>query len=428
MNLALLWWLYLSLSIVCQLFLGFQWDVLLLETGLLAIFYAPWVRRDSFPRLDRPRKDAGRRAPAGRPEGNGVAASSSNDVLMRWMVSLLLFKLIFLSGITKILSGDAAWAGWTALEYHYQTQPLPTWTAWYVHQLPTWVDKSSLVFMWAAELLVPFAFLAPVRWRRMRLSAVVVTILFQLSLIATGNYTFFNWLTILLCVPLVDDQTWRVLTGHRVWRGRHASSQTLTQSRLKRLSCRAFVAVTIPLSGLVFIEEMARTAGWMQVQTWLRVTRPVTTLVQPFRSVNGYGLFRVMTTRRPEIVMEVSPDGETWLEYPFRWKVGNVHHRPRFVAPHQPRLDWQMWFAGLNPAGNEEWLLNLVRRLLEDVPEVRLLLGPSPLDEGQAPQYVKLAYYDYRFTRHGEDPSGAWWTRRRLGDLTPTLSRESFPE
>jgi hypothetical protein len=143
--------------------------------------------------------------------------------------------------------------------------------------------------------------------------------------------------------------------------------------------------------------------------------------VAPLDSVNGYGLFRVMTTERPEIVVDVSDDGMTWKEYPFRWKPGDVRRRPAFVQPHMPRLDWQMWFAALGPESAREWLSRLVERLSADDADVTRLLGPNPL--GHPPRYARLSYYQYRFTTRAErTQTGAWWRREFVGYLTNTIS------
>ena len=273
------------------------------------------------------------------------------------------------------------------------------------------------------HLLMVAPFLGPTSWRRIRLGAAAVTIFFQLGLIATGNYTFFNWLTIVLCVPLIDDRAWSSLAGAWLRLGSSIRGEVEGVLSLKLFLCRGFMVLTLPLSILVFVEEMARTADWVEIRNWLRSADPVTGMIEPFRSINGYGLFRVMTTQRPEIVVEVSGDGETWLEYPFRWKVGDVARRPRFVAPHQPRLDWQMWFAALNPRGNEAWLHSLMKRLLDGSPRVAALLDESPMGP-DPPRYVRLAYFDYRLTRTGQ--STDWWIRRRLGELTPAVSLDSF--
>src|SRR5881396_2798264 len=181
--LALLWACYLSLSVVGQTFLWFQWDGLLLEAGLLAVLYAPtqWL-----PSLEQ------ERAPSR---------------AVRWLVWLLLFKLMFLSGITKLASGDPTWRDLTALDYHFWTQPLPPWTAWYAHWLPEWTHRGMLLLVLVAELGAPWLIFVPERLARLRLAACGLLVLGQLGIAVTGNYGFFNALALVLCVPLVDDAT-----------------------------------------------------------------------------------------------------------------------------------------------------------------------------------------------------------------------------
>jgi hypothetical protein len=144
--------------------------------------------------------------------------------------------------------------------------------------------------------------------------------------------------------------------------------------------------------------------------------------VAPLRSVNGYGLFRVMTTERFEIAIEGGADTTHWREYRFRWKPDDPARRPPFVAPHMPRLDWQMWFAALDPDGARDWLVPLLQRLLDGSPEVLSLLAASPFPSGP-PRYVRLVLYRYRFTTPAERAvNGAWWHREKVGDLTQPLS------
>ena len=172
------------------------------------------------------------------------------------------------------------------------------------------------------------------------------------------------------------------------------------------------------LAILAFVREIAQTlpgAG-------RSFENPLLDAVAPLRSVNGYGLFRVMTTERPEIVIEASNDTLHWREYGFRRKPGDVMRRPAFVAPHMPRLDWQMWFAALDPRGAEPWLSSLVERLLRGTPEVIGLLGTNPFPAAP-PRYVRLAYYRYRFSTPAERArTGAWWERDLAGYLTGPVS------
>ncbi|HEY6931577.1 MAG TPA: lipase maturation factor family protein, partial [Thermoanaerobaculia bacterium] len=146
--------------------------------------------------------------------------------------------------------------------------------------------------------------------------------------------------------------------------------------------------------------------------------------VSPFRSVGSYGLFMVMTTSRPEIILEGSDDGAEWKAYEFRWKPGDVTRRPRFVAPHQPRLDWQMWFAALGNYSENPWFLALCGRLLQGKPDVTGLLAVNPFPNGP-PRYLRAVVYEYRFTDSAaRRATGAWWTREPKGLYLPVLNRD----
>jgi hypothetical protein len=398
--LLLLWVSYLSISVVGQVFLHYQWDTLLLEAGLLGALFAPAGLRPSR-----------------------WASRPASDVA-RWLLWLLLFKLMFLSGITKLVSGDPIWANGTALGFHYETQPLPSWTSWYAHQLPASVQLGSIAFMWLAELVAPFAIFAPARLRWLRGIGCGVMVSFQLAIAATGNYGFFNLLTIVLCLTLLDDDVWRRWLPARLVAAPAddppASPDWATTLRV------AAALVLLPLSALAFAREIAytapRAAGEARPLVW---SDPWVGWARPFRSVNGYGLFRTMTTERPEIVIEGRRAGSDWVEYRFRWKAGAPADAPRFVAPHQPRLDWQMWFGALNPPRHQYWLLPLARRLLEGRPEVRALLADDPFGDAP-PDELRFVAYRYRFSRrHEPDGGAAWWVREPLGALTGPISRRS---
>ena len=396
--LVLLWAFYLSLTVAGQTFLEFQWDALLLETGLLACLYAPLRSTLAF-----------------RGFVSGCPADPEPSPIVRWVLWMLAYKLTFLSGVTKILSGDRTWAAWTAMTYHYETQPIPAWTSWYAHQLPARLHYWSVPAMFVIELAAPFALFLPVRFRRTRLLACVSMILLQIGIGATGNYGFFNLLAIILYLAALDDQTLR-----RRPFGTRENGAVLRDPKAWRLATSA-VAVAIAFTSLlVYIREMERTAG-VTPQVELGWASSVLSWVAPFRSVNGYGLFRVMTTERREIVIEVSSDGQQWKEYEFRWKAGDPMRRPRFVEPHMPRLDWQMWFAALDPDEARYWLERLIQRILAGEPAVLRLMGPNPLT--RRPQFARLALYDYRFTTRAERAAtGAWWKRTLVGYLTDPIS------
>src|SRR5436190_14038631 len=169
---------YLSLAIAGQTFLSFQWDILLLEIGFLSIFLAPWRL---WPK-------------------RGVDPPISRAAL--FLLKLLLFKLMIMSGVVKLTSGDDSWWNLSALDYHYWSQPLPTVFGWWADKSPEWFKHFSVAFCLLVEIVVPFFIWAP---RRLRLMAAGLLIFLQLAIAATGNYCFFNLLTIALCLLLIDD-------------------------------------------------------------------------------------------------------------------------------------------------------------------------------------------------------------------------------
>ena len=390
---ALLWLLYLSLTVAGQLFLEFQWDSLLLETGLLAVLYAPLVWRERLSDHVEP------------------------PLIVRWTICCLAFKLTFLSGITKILSGDPTWANWTALSYHYETQPIPAWTSWYMYQLPAWVHYFSTAGSLVIELAVPWMIFLPSRFAGTRLIACALMILLQVGIAATGNYGFFNLLTVVLYLALLDDRTLGRLVPARV--RNEQPLEPRPDPAIWRVGVNVVAVGIALLSVMTVFREMDRTRR-VRGPFDRGLTQTVFGWVAPFNAVNGYGLFRVMTTQRPEIVIEVSSDGAVWKEQEFKWKAGDVTRRPRFVEPHMPRLDWQMWFAALDPLSAQDWLLPLAARLTAGEPAVTRLLGPNPL-EGR-PRYVRLAYYQYHFTSFAERAqTGAWWKREFGAYLTEPI-------
>jgi hypothetical protein len=384
-SLSLCWALYLSLVAVGQDFLSFQWDSLLLETGLLALFIAP--------------------GPRGRPREPVPALG----LLLLWF---LLFRLLFESGVVKLTSGDPTWRALTALDYHFFTQPLPTWTAWYAALLPGWAKSAGVVNTFLFELGAPcLIFLG--RWPRR--VAFLATILLQLMIGGTGNYTFFNLLTLTLALLLLDDATLRRLLPARLVSRIHAMPQGERQRPGPLASVRTVVAVVLLfLAAGSLWETLFGGAALPGVQDALR-------LVAPIESVNSYGLFRVMTTTRQEIIVEGSDDGLTWKAYGFRYKPGELGHRPAFVEPHQPRLDWQMWFAALESFRGTPWFQAFMVRLLQGSPDVLGLLAVNPFPN-HPPRYIRAELFDYRFTTAAERrDSGDWWVRTPAGDYSPTL-------
>ncbi len=386
------WALYLSFGSVAQEFLGFQWDILLIETLLVGALWAPWSLRSRFELEPRP--------PAA-----GL-----------WLARLVLFRLMLGGGVVTRGSHDQTWRNLTALWWHYETQPLPTWVAWYAHQLPHGVQKASAAAMFAIELGAPGLLWLP---RRPRALGCALLVGLQALIALTGNYTFFNLITVLLCVTALDDeQLSKVLPRWLISRLPEPSTRPQPRRAWVRLGNGLAVAIallgTVPLTSMLF--------HW-NPKPLLAAYRAI----QPLRSVNGYGLFAVMTTRRLEITVEGSQDGVDWREYRFPYKPGDPNRRPGFVAPHQPRLDWQMWFAALGTCQENRWFVMFLSRLFEGSKPVLGLLANDPFPEGP-PRYLRTRAYDYHFTSFEQGrKSGAWWRREPAGDYCPPLERRLGP-
>jgi lipase maturation factor 1 len=369
---AALFILYLSICAAGQDFLSFQWDYLLLEIGFLAVFLG----------------------------GSRVVI---------WLFRLLLFRLMFFSGVVKLTSADPTWRNLTALGFHYHTQPLPVPLAWYMDQLPMWFQRGSTAVVLGAELAAPFLILLP---RRPRMFGAACLIGLQVMILLTGNYAFFNWLALGLCLLLFDDQFLR-----RFWR------RVTVKPRVRpKLSWKIVVGALTVFIVLLNIGQFVRISGTDPPA----LLDDLLHLTEPFGIVNSYGLFAMMTTTRPEIVIQGSNDAVNWVDYSFRYKPGDLRRGLPLVAPYQPRLDWQMWFAALGNYRSNEWFQNLMVRLLQGSPPVTRLFDRTPFG-GTPPRYVRALLFEYRFTTIAERrASGDIWHRDLRGLYFPAISLDSI--
>jgi hypothetical protein len=295
---------------------------------------------------------------------------------------------------------------------------LPTVFAWYADKSPEWFKHFSVAFCLIVEIIVPFFIWAP---RRLRLIAAGLLIFLQIVIAITGNYCFFNLLTIVLCLLLIDDAS--VAVSLRETRRSRNGSERPTGTMLQRLSiypAALAVIVTLPVNlWLIFTAFKPRT-------DWPRPLARIYARLEPFRIVNGYGLFRVMTKDREEIIIEGSLDGIDWQPYEFKWKPGDVRRAPGWCAPHQPRLDWQMWFAALGSPQENPWFIRTLICLLKGNREVVNLLATNPFPDNP-PRYVRALFYRYRFTTTKERrETSAWWKRVELREYVPALSLEDL--
>jgi predicted DCC family thiol-disulfide oxidoreductase YuxK len=369
--------LYLSYVYAGQSFMSFQWDTLLLEVGFLAMFLTGGSR------------------------------------IVVWLYRWLVFRYLFLAGVVKLLSGDPTWHDLTALEYHFWTQPLPTPVAWYAAQLPPWLLIGGTAATLVIELATVFLIFLP---RRLRAVAACCVLLLQSLIALTGNYNFFNLLTMLLCVFLFDDAALRRLIPRRL--DSRAQMRVRHPGRMATVIAIALAFIVVPVGVNRIWQTLTRTD--------LPVLGTLTEAVSPLLIVNAYGLFAVMTTTRPEIVIEGSADGKVWREYIFRYKPGPLSRPALWNIPHQPRLDWQMWFAALGSIRDNPWMVSLMWRLLEGSPSVLALLDSNPFTDGP-PKYVRAQLYDYRFAnRRTHVLTGQWWVRRPEGVYFPQVSAADF--
>jgi predicted DCC family thiol-disulfide oxidoreductase YuxK len=374
LSLLLLYVLYLSLLYGGQDFMTYQWDTFLLETGFLALLMC------------------------------------FNRTLGLWLLRWLLFRFLFMSGMVKLLSGDPNWWNLTALSFHFVTQPLPTPLAWYAAHLSLGTLKFLTAATFFVELLLPFLIFCP---RRLRFFAAFGVLTLQTCILITGNYNWFNLQTMLLCLLLFDDAAVRCILPSRLRQLLPAGAQHTSHTRAVRLMVGA-LAVLIVFCSLVQME--LRFGGQPPA-----IAQAVDSIFEPLHMVSGYGLFAVMTTQRDEIVIEGSADGADWREYEFRYKPGDLGRRPPWNIPHQPRLDWQMWFAALEDPRRLQWFARFLKALLENQPAVLALMEKNPFPD-QPPRYVRAQFYDYRFSDGVEKASGRWWHRHLLGVYYPEVS------
>ena len=365
--------LYLSLFNVCQPFLHFQWDGLLLEAGFLAIFL-----------------------------GSG---SSIIIWLMRW----LLFKLRFMSGLSKLVSGDPAWSGLTALNTYFEVQPLPNPLAWYVHQLPEWLLRSATAATLFIEIIVPFMMFMPRRWR---FAAAWITIFWQLLIIFTSNHNWINLLTIALCLFLFDDKALRRVTPGIIRVPR--LHQPVLSGLAGRLSSFAISVMAVFILVISFAQLWVLSTGTAvggHLQTVLEH-------MESYRVVNMYHVFPTMTTERIELEISGSSDGQEWKPYRFKYRPEELDQRPQLIMPHQPRLDWQMWFVTLS-SKHLPWFEELLYTLLLESHDVDQLLQHNPFPE-QPPRFIRVDAYRYTFTTPEQRAqTGHWWQREALGPFLP---------
>jgi hypothetical protein len=373
---------FLSCIAALQDFSSYQSDGMLLEAGLLSIFFAP---RGFRPGL-----------------GANAPPSRASLFMLRWEW----FRIYFESGVVKLASGDPHWRDLTAMDEYYQNGPLPTWIGWYVQHFPHWYHAGTVILTLVVELVIVWAVFLP---RPFRLACAALVTALQLGIIATANYAFLNYLVLALGVLLLDDVVFAR------WRRPAPEPVAPVTGRWRSFAKRAEVGVMAVLfytTVVAFLDQVSSTA-WSLPAQWLA----------PFRVANAYGLFAVMTEARYEIEFQGSRDGTNWIAYPFRYKPQDPNERPGIYAPYQPRFEWNLWFASLGPWQQSSWVVLAQRRLVGGSPSVLRLFRNDPFD-GKPPALVRTVRWQYWFTDlETKRRTGAWWRRTEIGPFTGVVGQ-----
>jgi hypothetical protein len=379
--LAALWAIYMSIVHVGQIWYGYGWETQLLETGFLSIFLCPLIDGRPFPKCRPP-------------------------LLVIWLFRWLGFRIMIGAGLIK-LRGDECWRDLTCMYYHYETQPIPNPISRYLHFAPQWFHKIETAWSHFVELIVPWFSFGP---RHARHVAGVLLVSFQIILIISGNLSFLNYVTIIPFLACFDDTFLRHVLPKALAKRAERAAQESEPSRINN-------TIAIALSILVAYLSITPVLNLVSARQLMNSS------FDPFDLVNTYGAFGSVGHERPEIVFEGTDDafitGDTqWKEYEFKAKPGDPNRRPPFIAPYQPRIDWQIWFAAMASPADYPWTLHFVWKLLHNDRGTLSLLANNPFPNAP-PRYIRARLYRYQFAPLGDR---AWWQREPIGEWLPALS------
>ncbi len=364
-----LWVLQISLAHVGQIFWGYGWEIQLCETGVIAALLCPMKSWRPF-------------------------ASPSPPLPAIWMMRWLVVRIMLGAGLIK-LRGDPCWRELTCLVFHYETQPNPSPVSTIFHAMPSWFHTAGALFNHFVEVICPLFVIGP---RPLRRAAGVFFVLFQGILIASGNLSFLNWLTIVPALACFDD----AIVPERFRPDPIAA--TRDQRKVARVA-----AVVVGLLSVGPIVNMLSSRQTMNMS------------FEPLSLVNTYGAFGTVTRERREIVIEGSADGETWKEYELPCKPGDVTRRPCLISPWHYRLDWQMWFAAMASYEDEPWIAELFYKMLSGERSIEPLFARDPFPS-EPPKLVRALVYRYEMVRGRGDE--AWWKRTLLGEYIRPLTKD----
>jgi hypothetical protein len=365
----------------------YGWEMQLTETGFLAIFLCPLLDGRPFP---------------------GHAPPMAIIILFRWLI----FRIMLGAGLIK-MRGDKIWRDATALYYHFETQPIPGPLSRWFHFLPHPVLKAGVWFNHIAELAAPcFVF-----WPRAgRHIAGVVIVLFQLTLILSGNLSFLNWVTIIPALACFDDGFWsRILPRRLVQRAKEAEANSEPSKPMLTTSW-----VVTAIIGMLSIQPAFNLLSSRQVMN---------TSFDPFDLVNTYGAFGTVGQERLNVVYEGTMDADStdkanWQPYIYKGLPVLLNKRPPQIAPYQLRLDWEMWFAAMGTSEDYLWTYNLAWKLLHNDPGALSLFAGNPFPL-KPPRFIRAVLYRYRFEKPG-NANGNWWKKERIRLWLPVMSANNL--
>ncbi|MGW3957855.1 lipase maturation factor family protein [Streptomyces sp. NPDC004752] len=356
------WALYLSIVNVGQTWYAFGWESLLLEVGFLAVFL-----------------------------GNDEVAP---PVVVLFLLRWILFRLEFGAGLIK-MRGDPCWRKLTCLYYHHETQPMPGPLSWFFHRLPGPLHRVEAAANHVTQLVVPVLLFTP---QPVATVAAVLMIVTQLWLVLSGNFSWLNWITIVLALSAIRyPGTPPPVPATPLW----------------------YLCVVLAAAALVLF------LSHRPVLNMVSRRQVMNRSFDPLHLVNTYGAFGSVSRVRYEVVVEGTLDSvpradEGWREYEFKGKPGDPRRWPRQFAPYHLRLDWLMWFAALSPMYAGEWFGGLVERLLENDRDTLRLLRRSPFPADRPPRYVRARLFRYRYTTWRElRETGACWERTYVREFLP---------
>ena len=387
---------FLSFIAAAQDFASYQSDGMLLEAGFISLFFAPPGWRPRWGSLDPP--------------------SRASRYLLLW----LMFRIYFESGIAKILGRDPEWRDFSAMDQYYQNGPLPTWIAWYAHQLPHTFHEATAVLVLALELVLIFGIFLP---RRSRIVLFFVITAWQNGIILTSNYAFLNYLVLALGILLLDDKFLARFFPQGLRPAAVSTDGAQVTVQVDAQGWRSHLRLWVQAIFLTWI--FYATSALLIFKLFPAAPLPAGPIraLEPFRIANEFGLFAVMTRARYEIEFQGSHDGLAWTPYSFRNKPQDVHAPPRIYAPYQPRFDWNLWFASLGNWRQYPWVLQVEQRLLSGEPDVLALFAADPFP-GHPPEQIRVVLWQYWFTDRSEKRErGLWWRREEIGLYAPTLAR-----